>query len=308
MVNFQDGTLVEPAKVTIDGVDHIVTPARWEGETPLGSYTLNKLQTDLQEEIKNISSSYDMRKQSSGSVSNTYALLAKYELTGNSVDMVDTILFSRIELLADSTMISIAIRKDANENHNITKSKYMSPKMNKIEFFTVSNYDSAHNTLTVELYTYNLQNNTILTGKSLSFKYNKNVTRTYYIDQPNLTALPSGTQYKISATKDVPIAKKQTTAFYYGDCWIDGETLHLSGDFRGNFSTGTNYTLCNIGYAPIVNSDDSRETSIRLPVVSNSGHTGLVEVDSSGNVKLNLLNGNGTATSVLVNISFRIKT
>ena len=51
-INFEAGTQVSPAKVTIDNVDHEVTPAVWEGNTPLSPFVLNKMQDNIEEETK----------------------------------------------------------------------------------------------------------------------------------------------------------------------------------------------------------------------------------------------------------------
>lgn len=53
-INFEAGTQVSPAKVTIDNVDHEVTPAVWEGNTPLSPFVLNKMQDNIEEETKTI--------------------------------------------------------------------------------------------------------------------------------------------------------------------------------------------------------------------------------------------------------------
>lgn len=50
-VNFQDGTKVSNAKVTIDGVDYPVTSARYDGATPLSAYVMNKLQDNIEDAI-----------------------------------------------------------------------------------------------------------------------------------------------------------------------------------------------------------------------------------------------------------------
>ena len=50
-INFEAGTQVSPAKVTIDNVDYNVTPAVYEGKTPLSPFVLNKLQDNIEEEI-----------------------------------------------------------------------------------------------------------------------------------------------------------------------------------------------------------------------------------------------------------------
>ena len=53
-INFQDGTLVTPAKVIIDGTEHEVVSAEYSGSTPLSSFVLNKLQDNIEEGINNI--------------------------------------------------------------------------------------------------------------------------------------------------------------------------------------------------------------------------------------------------------------
>lgn len=50
-INFEAGTQVSPAKVTIDNVDHEVTPAVWEGNTPLSPFVLNKMQDNIEKDI-----------------------------------------------------------------------------------------------------------------------------------------------------------------------------------------------------------------------------------------------------------------
>lgn len=50
-INFEAGTQVSPAKVTIDNVDHEVTPAEWEGNTPLSPFVLNKMQSNIENAI-----------------------------------------------------------------------------------------------------------------------------------------------------------------------------------------------------------------------------------------------------------------
>lgn len=47
IIKFEDGQVVKPASVTIDGVEHEVTPAVYEGNTPLSSYNLNRMQEKI---------------------------------------------------------------------------------------------------------------------------------------------------------------------------------------------------------------------------------------------------------------------
>lgn len=47
ILNFEDGTKTQDAYVTIDGVNHTVTPAKYAGKIPLSAYNLNKMQKNL---------------------------------------------------------------------------------------------------------------------------------------------------------------------------------------------------------------------------------------------------------------------
>ena len=47
ILNFEDGTKTQAAYVTIDGVNHTVTPAKYTGKIPLSAYNLNKMQKNL---------------------------------------------------------------------------------------------------------------------------------------------------------------------------------------------------------------------------------------------------------------------
>lgn len=51
-MTFEDGTLVTPAKVTIGGVEYNVTPAEYEGDTPLSAENLNELQNRIETAIE----------------------------------------------------------------------------------------------------------------------------------------------------------------------------------------------------------------------------------------------------------------
>lgn len=51
---FEDATLTSQAKVTIDGVDHLVTEAEYNGGTDLNASTFNELQDNVEEAIENL--------------------------------------------------------------------------------------------------------------------------------------------------------------------------------------------------------------------------------------------------------------
>lgn len=48
---FQDGTKISDGKITVDGQDYILTPAVYEGATPLSAYVMNKLQDNIEKAI-----------------------------------------------------------------------------------------------------------------------------------------------------------------------------------------------------------------------------------------------------------------
>lgn len=60
MVEWQDGTLVTPAHVNEDGT---ITPAVYEGVTPLSAYNLNKMQTDMDNKIVEMKNELDLVEQ-----------------------------------------------------------------------------------------------------------------------------------------------------------------------------------------------------------------------------------------------------
>ena len=47
IVEFENGNKVQEAYVEIDGKQHIVTPAQYDGKTPLSAYNVNRLQKNL---------------------------------------------------------------------------------------------------------------------------------------------------------------------------------------------------------------------------------------------------------------------
>ncbi len=55
-INFQDGQLVKAGYVEIDGTKHFITEAEYDGATPLSSFILNKLQSNIETAIGEVSS------------------------------------------------------------------------------------------------------------------------------------------------------------------------------------------------------------------------------------------------------------
>lgn len=50
-IPFENGTIVTPAKVTINEVEYEVTPAEYTGETPLSAENLNQMQDNVETAI-----------------------------------------------------------------------------------------------------------------------------------------------------------------------------------------------------------------------------------------------------------------
>lgn len=53
-INFEDGELVKKGYVEIDGKQYSVEEAEYKGTTPLSAFVMNKLQDNVENEIKNI--------------------------------------------------------------------------------------------------------------------------------------------------------------------------------------------------------------------------------------------------------------
>lgn len=51
IINFEDGALVTPAKVIIDGVEYEVIPAVRQGNTPLSAHILNRMQDNIKSAV-----------------------------------------------------------------------------------------------------------------------------------------------------------------------------------------------------------------------------------------------------------------
>lgn len=63
-INFQNGTLVAKAKVTINGTVYEVEPAEYEGTTPLNAENLNQIQTNAENAINTVQSNLNTTNQS----------------------------------------------------------------------------------------------------------------------------------------------------------------------------------------------------------------------------------------------------
>lgn len=84
---WENGTLVEPAKVEIGGVSYDVTDAQYEGSTPISASNMNQMQTILNNNITtsiNEISTYSETEQRIGTWINNKPLYRKcFKKTGN---------------------------------------------------------------------------------------------------------------------------------------------------------------------------------------------------------------------------------
>jgi hypothetical protein len=76
---FEDATLTSQAKVTIDGVDHLVTEAEYSGGTDLNANTFNQLQD-------NVENSIDEAKNTVNKVDNKFNYSTEKQVIGTWID------------------------------------------------------------------------------------------------------------------------------------------------------------------------------------------------------------------------------
>lgn len=86
-INFEAGTQVSPAKVTIDNVEHEVTPSVWEGNTPLSPFVLNKLQDNIENAIENKRLTLEGKSEQAGEP--TVANPVKIKNLGDNINLFD---------------------------------------------------------------------------------------------------------------------------------------------------------------------------------------------------------------------------
>lgn len=53
-IKFEDGVLVKPAIVSIEGQEYEVNESQWRGNTPLSAFVLNKMQENIETEVNTL--------------------------------------------------------------------------------------------------------------------------------------------------------------------------------------------------------------------------------------------------------------
>ncbi len=85
-IPFQDGTKTQEAYVTINGQNYQVTPAVWQGTTPLKAQNLNKMQDNIEEAINIQRASVTL--ESTVNANTNYTLPVYYEVGNNSLEVI----------------------------------------------------------------------------------------------------------------------------------------------------------------------------------------------------------------------------
>lgn len=122
-INFEDGQLVSPASVNIEGETYPIKEAEYESPTPLSAHVLNKLQTNIETEINNIQAELSKQLQSIYSVKIAQAITqnTNYELPGTYVVESNMELYMEgILLVKDMDYIEVG---DTGETSNIIQFK-----------------------------------------------------------------------------------------------------------------------------------------------------------------------------------------
>ena len=84
-IPFEDGTKTQEAYVTINEQNYQVTPAVWQGKTPLNSQNLNKMQDNIEEAINVQRATVIL--DSTVNANTNYTLPVYYEVGNNSLEV-----------------------------------------------------------------------------------------------------------------------------------------------------------------------------------------------------------------------------
>lgn len=204
------------------------------GKTKLNKATFDEFQTNINDGINNISEKYDMRKKHSGRESDTYALIARYYIPDINNDVEDTILLTKSfygieETSPRSGIVSISLRTNNSGGTPTWQIKWITPKPKSIILYGILNYTDK--TATLEIYVKSIDAYSYITGKSLQ-SVSDNSARKYFIDEANLTALPSEGKVINEVTFEDTFVEK--TSFNANDSII------IAGDSKYNWDTVMN--------------------------------------------------------------------
>lgn len=96
-INFENGTLIEPAKVIINGVTYNVVPEEWSTNTPLSAEILNQLQSNVESAINDVANN-------NGRINNNmFSLASGVELMENQSFFIGNMVFINLKLSSSIT-------------------------------------------------------------------------------------------------------------------------------------------------------------------------------------------------------------
>ena len=70
-INFEDGVLITPAKVIIDGKEYEIIPATRQGNTPLSAHNLNRMQDNIESAVNENAEEIDKIDEKTRGISKT---------------------------------------------------------------------------------------------------------------------------------------------------------------------------------------------------------------------------------------------
>lgn len=87
-INFEDGKLLRAGYVEIDGVKHQITEAEYEGNTPLSSFVLNKMQDNIETDINEVKEhKYTQKIEQNIGAGIEFEIPCKYKVGINCLDV-----------------------------------------------------------------------------------------------------------------------------------------------------------------------------------------------------------------------------
>lgn len=87
-IPFEDGTKTQEAYVAIDGENYQVTPAVWQGTTPLKAQNLNKMQDNIEEAINIQRATVTLESTVKANTNYTLPSGMYYKVGNNSLEVI----------------------------------------------------------------------------------------------------------------------------------------------------------------------------------------------------------------------------
>lgn len=246
-INFEAGTQVSPAKVTIDNVEHEIIPSVWEGNTPLSPFVLNKLQDNIENAIENKRLKLEGKSEQTGEP--TVANPVKIRNIGDNINLFDK------SSIGPNYKYNDGLKLDRDNLRAITiiLTKKIKPGKYTVSFKYGSK--STSNNFGIQFLNGSeaIINVTFTTEKRKTFTINREVDRLYfyintaqasgivlYLDEIKLEEGSTATPYTEYGCGSIDYEINTTQNIFNKDTDIE-----LDGQYRnygnGNISTNQNY-------------------------------------------------------------------